>query len=63
MQKYVYHAPDQEGHHPIKTWTDGVFIEDQALRQLKNLASLPFIHRHVAAMPDVHWAWVRQSEA
>lgn len=54
-QRFVYHAPEQEGHRPIKAWTNGVFIEDQALRQLKNLASLPFIHGHIAAMPDVHW--------
>ena len=42
-------------HVPIKTWTKGVPIEDAAMRQLKNVASLPFIHRHMAAMPDVHW--------
>ncbi len=40
---------------PIKAWVEGVPIEDQALQQLKNLAELPFIHHHVAAMPDVHW--------
>ncbi len=40
---------------PIKSWTQGVPIEDAALNQLLNLAELPFIHRHVAAMPDVHW--------
>jgi tRNA-splicing ligase RtcB len=40
---------------PIKTWTHGVPIEDAALAQLKNVAGLPFIHRHVAVMPDVHW--------
>lgn len=40
---------------PIKAWTRGVPIEDAALKQLKNVASLPFIHRHVAVMPDVHW--------
>ncbi|MBM3985605.1 MAG: RtcB family protein [Planctomycetes bacterium] len=39
--------------HPIKVWTDDV--EASALAQLRNLASLPFIHHHVAAMPDVHW--------
>lgn len=39
---------------PIKAWTDGVPVETAALRQLKNIAALPFIHRHVAAMPDVH---------
>lgn len=40
---------------PIKAWTRGVPIEDSALAQLKNVAALPFIHRHVAVMPDVHW--------
>ena len=40
---------------PIKAWTKGVPIEDAALTQLKNVASLPFIHSHVAVMPDVHW--------
>jgi tRNA-splicing ligase RtcB len=40
---------------PIKAWTRGVPIEDSALKQLKNVAALPFIHKHVAVMPDVHW--------
>src|ERR1700749_2047352 len=40
---------------PIKAWTRGVPIEPQALQQLRNVASLPFIHKHVAVMPDVHW--------
>ena len=40
---------------PVKMWTDHVPIEEEAKQQLKNLAKLPFIHRHVAAMPDVHW--------
>ena len=40
---------------PIKAWTKGVPLEPAAERQLKNVASLPFIHKHVAAMPDVHW--------
>jgi len=39
----------------IKAWTQGVPIEDSAMAQLRNVASLPFIHRHVAVMPDVHW--------
>lgn len=39
----------------IKAWTAGVPVEDAALQQLKNVASLPFVHKHVAAMPDVHW--------
>jgi tRNA-splicing ligase RtcB len=40
---------------PIKAWTRGVQVEDAAEKQLRNLASMPFIHKHVAAMPDVHW--------
>lgn len=40
---------------PIKMWTKGVQVEDAAMTQLRNVASLPFIHKHVAAMPDVHW--------
>lgn len=39
----------------IKSWTRGVPVEDVARKQLENIASLPFIHSHVAAMPDVHW--------
>ena len=37
---------------PIKAWTRGAPIEEPALRQLRNVASLPFIHSHVAVMPD-----------
>ena len=40
---------------PLKMWTRGVPVEDAAMRQLRNLASLPFVFKHVAAMPDVHW--------
>lgn len=39
----------------IKTWTDGVQVEQKAMEQLKNVASLPFVHHHVAGMPDMHW--------
>ena len=38
----------------VKAWTRGVSVEDAAKTQLTNIASLPFIHRWVAAMPDVH---------
>lgn len=40
---------------PIKAWTDYVQVEQEAMTQLENISSLPFIHKHVAAMPDVHW--------
>ena len=37
---------------PVKIWTDEV--DEKSKEQLGNIASLPFIHHHVAAMPDVH---------
>ncbi|MCK5558772.1 MAG: RtcB family protein, partial [Candidatus Hydrogenedentes bacterium] len=40
---------------PIKAWTDGVELETEAQEQLHNVAMMPFIHKHVAVMPDVHW--------
>src|SRR3989441_1341708 len=40
---------------PIQAWTRGVALEEQAQKQLLNVAQLPFIFKWVAAMPDVHW--------
>jgi tRNA-splicing ligase RtcB len=40
---------------PIKAWIQGVELEAEAEQQLRNVASLPFIYKHVAVMPDVHW--------
>jgi len=42
----------REGQIPVKIYTDDV--DPKALAQLANIAQLPFIHSHVAAMPDVH---------
>jgi tRNA-splicing ligase RtcB (3'-phosphate/5'-hydroxy nucleic acid ligase) len=39
---------------PIRAWTKGVPVEHEAQNQLRNVASLPFIHSHIAVMPDVH---------
>jgi tRNA-splicing ligase RtcB len=39
---------------PIKAWTRGVPVEDAAKQQLLNIATLPFIYRWIAVMPDVH---------
>ena len=44
----------ETGYAPIKAWVEGVPVEDAARRQLFNIAALPFIHSHVAVMPDVH---------
>lgn len=55
MSERNYEVEATEGRAPIKMWTRGVPVEDSAMEQLRNVASLPFIHRHIAAMPDVHW--------
>ena len=55
MTERSYEVFTEEGRVPIKAWTRGVPVEDAALKQLKNVAALPFIHKWVAAMPDVHW--------
>lgn len=39
----------------VKMWTRGLTVEAGAQQQLRNVAAMPFIHRWVAAMPDVHW--------
>jgi tRNA-splicing ligase RtcB len=41
-----------EGEKPVKVWTEELDARSRA--QLVNLSKLSFIHRHVAAMPDVH---------
>jgi tRNA-splicing ligase RtcB len=40
---------------PIKMWTRGVPVDEGSKRQLLNTASLPFIYRWLAVMPDVHY--------
>ena len=40
---------------PIKAWVRGVPLDPKAKDQLLRTAQLPFIHRWLAAMPDVHW--------
>ena len=49
----------ETGGAPVKAWIRGVPLEDAALRQLCHVAQLPFIHSHVAVMPDVHWGMGR----
>ena len=40
---------------PVKMWTRGVPLEALAAKQLMNTASMPFIFKHLAVMPDVHY--------
>jgi tRNA-splicing ligase RtcB len=39
---------------PVKIWSPLETVESAALDQLTNTANLPFVFKHVAAMPDVH---------
>lgn len=41
-----------ETKYPIKIWASE--LEPEAEQQIKNLASLPFIHSHIAVMADAH---------
>ena len=54
MNSEYYDVMNVEGGSHVKMWTRGVPIEDGAKRQLSNTARMPFIFKHVAAMPDVH---------
>ncbi len=38
---------------PVKVWTEDV--EASAAAQLVRTGALPFVFRHIAAMPDTHW--------
>jgi tRNA-splicing ligase RtcB len=49
-----YEEFTRKGCVPVRSWTRGVLFEEAAQRQLMNIARLPFVHSHVAAMPDVH---------
>jgi tRNA-splicing ligase RtcB (3'-phosphate/5'-hydroxy nucleic acid ligase) len=55
MAETSYNLITPENGVPIKAWTKGVALEDQARQQLINAAQLPFIYKWIAAMPDVHW--------
>src|SRR3990170_45402 len=50
-----YEVLTMTGGTPIKAWIRGVPLEEPAELQLRNVASLPFVHKWVAVMPDVHY--------
>ncbi len=54
-QNYSYHEKIGNMAVPLKLWDSHEPFEDSAMEQLRNVAKLPFIHSHVAGMPDVHW--------
>ncbi|MBC6446822.1 RtcB family protein [Actinokineospora xionganensis] len=42
-------------HVDIRLWTQPETVEGQAMAQLQNIAALPWVFKHVAVMPDVHY--------
>ena len=50
----TYDVQNVEGGVHVKMWTRGVPVDDQARSQLAKAAKMPFVFKHVAAMPDVH---------
>jgi tRNA-splicing ligase RtcB len=55
MKNENYEVMQEQGAHPVKMWTQGVPVEDSARLQLANTARMPFIYKHLAVMPDVHF--------
>jgi tRNA-splicing ligase RtcB (3'-phosphate/5'-hydroxy nucleic acid ligase) len=53
MEK-TYETLNVEGGRHVKMWTRGVPVDEQAKTQLTNMARMPFVHSHLAVMPDVH---------
>jgi tRNA-splicing ligase RtcB len=54
MAEHGFEYMAVEGGAPVKMWTKGVAVDEKAREQLARAAKMPFIFRHVAAMPDVH---------
>jgi tRNA-splicing ligase RtcB len=52
MNKFSFHETQGV---PLKLWDSHQPFEAGAMQQLRNVASLPFVHSHIAGMPDVHW--------
>jgi tRNA-splicing ligase RtcB len=54
MDEPDYETFPVEGGGLVKAWTRGVPFEAEARKQVMNAARMPFIHKWVAVMPDVH---------
>ncbi|CAN7241904.1 RtcB family protein [Pseudorhodoferax sp. LjRoot39] len=54
MSEQSYELQEVPGGVPVKMWTQGVPVEEEARQQLANAARLPIVFKHIAAMPDVH---------
>jgi tRNA-splicing ligase RtcB len=54
MNAEQYETMNVDGGRHVKMWTRGVPVEAKAKDQLANTARMPFVFKHLAAMPDVH---------
>jgi tRNA-splicing ligase RtcB len=54
MSAEQYETMNVEGGRHVKMWTRGVPVDPKAKVQLANTAKMPFVFKHLAAMPDVH---------
>lgn len=54
MNQSAYKVIPSDSGAPIKAWTVGVPLDPRAEAQLRGVASLPFIHKWIAVMPDAH---------
>jgi tRNA-splicing ligase RtcB (3'-phosphate/5'-hydroxy nucleic acid ligase) len=52
--KAPFDVMDVPGGAHVKMWTRGVSVDEKARVQLSKAAAMPFVFKHVAAMPDVH---------
>jgi tRNA-splicing ligase RtcB len=52
--KHNHETMNVEGGAHVKMWTRGVPVDELAKAQLTNMARMPFVHSHLAVMPDVH---------
>jgi tRNA-splicing ligase RtcB len=54
MAEQTFEVMSVDGGRHVKMWTKGVPVDERARDQLSRAAKMPFIFKHVAAMPDVH---------
>ncbi|MGB4811009.1 MAG: RtcB family protein [Methylophilaceae bacterium] len=52
--KTTYEVMQEPSGALIKSWTRGVMFDENAKQQVRDMAAMPFIHKHIAVMPDVH---------
>ena len=48
----IKHVYESDSGFPVKVWADD--LDEGAKKQLLNVSLMPFIHHHVAVMPDAH---------